>query len=430
MHARLDPPSAEPTVRAPRRRDWKSLLYVVLGIAAVAALAYWLTQRNERAGASAEGGGGGGGPPGMGGFGGGGRGTSVVGLANVVVGDVPVMRSALGTVTPLATIDIRPQASGQVTAILFREGQLVRAGQQLAQIDDRPVQAALAQARATLDQGRAQLANSRVDLGRFQTLLRQDSIAEQQVTSQQALVRQQAALVAANEAAVRAAEVNVAFTRVLAPVSGRVGLRQVDVGNYVTVGQATPITTLAQIAPIDVSFALPEDQVPQIAAKFRRGEVLPVTLWDRGRRATLATGRLHSLNNQVDATTGTLTAKARFANADGALIPNQFVNVDLTVDRLAQVAVAPSAAFRAGSRGTFTYVVTSDRKAHVRVVQLGPTIEDKVAVLSGLRPGERVVIEGGDRLTDGATVRLPGDRPPGGGPGGERRRDRGAPRSG
>lgn len=427
MQVRADP--APSVTRELRRRDWKSLVFVVLGIALVTALAWWLTQsagrKDERAGA--EGGPGAGGPgPGGPGAPGGGRRAPVVGLATVALGDVPVIRSALGTVTPLATIEIRPQASGQVTAIRFNEGQLVRRGQLLAEIDVRAPQAALEQARATVAQSEALLANSRVDLQRFQLLLKQDSIAEQQVTNQQALVRQQVAQVAANAAAVRAAEVNVAFTRVLAPVSGRVGLRQVDVGNYVTTGQATPITTLTQIAPIDVSFALPEDQVPAVAEKFRRGEPLEAALWDRGRTRVLATGRLFSLNNQVDPQTGTLTAKARVTNADGALIPNQFVNVDLTVDRLEQVPVAPAAAFRAGPQGTFTYVVGANSKAEVRRVQLGPAVEDKVAVLSGLRPGERIVTEGGDRLTDGATVRLPGQRPPGARNGrGEGRRPRG-----
>jgi len=389
---------------------------VLLGIAAIGGLAWWLTtsakRTDQRAQAAAQGGGGGGGFPGAGGGRGGGR-AAVVTLAPVEVADVPMVRTALGTVTPIATVNVRPQASGQIVAIDFTEGQLVRKGQRLAKIDPRPFQATLDQARATLAQSQAQLANSRLDLQRFRTLLQQDSIAQQQVTAQEAQVRQQVALVAANEAAVRAAEVNLSFTNVLAPVAGRVGLRQVDIGNYATAGQANAIVTLTQVAPIDVAFALPEDQVPPVAQKFRSGEVLPVTLYDRGRSRVLAKGRLFALDNQVDATTGTLRAKARVTNEDSALIPNQFVNVDLTVDTLSQIPVAPAAAFRSGSNGDYAYVVGPDRAAHVRYVKLGPAAGDKVAVLSGLRPGERVVIEGSDRLTDGAPVRLSGDRPGG-----------------
>jgi multidrug efflux system membrane fusion protein len=419
MQVRNQPEAPVTVDEAPatrRRRDWKSLLFVLLGIAAIGGLAWWLTtsakRSDQRAQAAAQGGGGGGGFPGAGGGRGGGR-AAVVTLAPVEVADVPMIRTALGTVTPIATVNVRPQASGQIVAIDFTEGQLVRKGQRLAKIDPRPFQATLDQARATLAQSQAQLANSRLDLQRFRTLLQQDSIAQQQVTAQEAQVRQQVALVAANEAAVRAAEVNVSFTNVLAPVSGRVGLRQVDIGNYATAGQANAIVTLTQIAPIDVAFALPEDQVPQVAQKFRSGQILPVTLYDRGRSRVLAKGRLFTLDNQVDATTGTLRAKARMTNEDSALIPNQFVNVDLTVDTLSQTPVAPAAAFRSGSNGDYAYVVGRDRTAHVRYVKLGPATGDKVAVLSGLRPGERVVIEGSDRLTDGAQVRLSGDRPGG-----------------
>ncbi len=406
---------AEPVV-VRRSRPWVSAAMVLLGIALVALLAWWLAHRakNNAAADAAGGGGGAGGPPG-GSSGGPHRPPSVVALAQVVEGEVPVIRTALGTVTPLATVTVKPQVSGQLVGIDFAEGQHVTQGQLLARIDPRPFQLVIDQTRAALARDEAILANAQVDMQRYATLLKQDSIAQQQVATQQATVRQSAAVVASDRATLGSAQLNLTYSRISAPVSGQVGLRTVDVGNYVSVGQASGIVTLTQTAPIDVAFTLPEDQIPAVQARMRRGAALPVAIFDRARTRPLAQGRLLTLDNQVDVTTGTLKAKARFANADGALIPNQFVNVDLTVDTLTGVALAPGAAFRHGSQGDYAYVVTPDRVAHVRVVKLGPSSGDQVAVLAGLRAGEQVVTEGGDRLTDGAKVMLPGDRPHGGG---------------
>lgn len=430
MDARTPLPLTADPVTVRRSRPWLPTLLVVLGIVAVAALAWWLTHRAKNAdSAGGPGAGAGSRSAGGGGRGGGGGGRhmpSVVALATVAQGEVPVVRTALGTVTPLATVSVRPQVAGQLVSIDFAEGQMVTKGQLLARIDPRPFQLAIDQQRAAMARDEATLANAKVDLGRYQTLLKQDSIAEQQVATQAATVRQSAAVVAADRANVGTADLNLTYSRISAPVTGRAGLRTVDVGNYVTVGQATGIVTITQTEPIDVAFTLPEDQIPQVQARVHSGAVLPVTVWDRGHARMLAHGRLLTLDNQVDVTTGTLKAKARFANADGSLIPNQFVNVDLTVNTLAGVALAPSAAFRHGSQGDYAYVVTPDHTAHVRVVTLGPQAGDNVAVMAGLQPGEKVVTEGGDRLTDGAKVMLPGDRRPGGpggaaGPGGGRR---------
>jgi len=317
---------------------------------------------------------------------------------------------------------VRPQVSGQLVSVDFTEGQRVTQGQLLARIDPRPFQLVIDQTKAALARDQATLANAKVDLDRYTTLLKQDSIAQQQVATQQSTVAQQAAVVAADRATLGSAALNLAYSRMSAPVTGVVGLRQVDVGNYVSTGQST-VVTITQIEPIDVAFTLPEDQVPAVQARLRAHAVLPVTIYDRGRSRPLAQGRLLTLDNQMDVTTGTLKAKARFANADGALIPNQFVNVDLTVNTLTGVALAPAAAFRHGSQGDYAYVVGADRVAHVRPVKLGPTAADQVAVLDGLKPGETVVTEGGDRLTEGAHVILPGDKRPafGGGAFGGRR---------
>lgn len=427
MDARTDPMTlASPPSPVPTRRSGalKSALFVILGIAAVALLAWWLTNRAKNVDDAGPSGG-----PGAQGGSRGGKGAdgahkppTVVALATVADGDIPVVRTALGTVTPLATVTVRPQVSGQIMAIPFQEGQLVHKGQLLAQVDPRPFQLALDQAKATLVRDEALLQNARVDLDRYRTLLRQDSIASQQVATQASTVAQQAAMVQADRATIGTAQLNVTYSHVTAPVAGRVGLRGVDVGNYVITGQPTGIVTLTQTSPIDVAFTLPEDQVPAVEARVAKGASLPVTIYDRGRTRQLARGRLLTLDNQVDVTTGTLKAKARFANADGLLIPNQFVNVDLTVDTLSGVVVAPAAAFRHGSAGDYAYVVTPDRVAHVRVVQLGTAAGDTVAVLAGLKAGEQVVVEGGDRLTDGVKVMLPTDKPKVGLGGGRRHR--------
>ncbi|QXQ05029.1 MdtA/MuxA family multidrug efflux RND transporter periplasmic adaptor subunit [Sphingosinicellaceae bacterium] len=392
---------ADDRVYAPPRRRAVSIIAVLLAIAGGVAFIWWLTHRAPADGA--------GGPGSGGGPGGGRRQPSTVGIFKVVTADVPLTVDALGTVTPPVTATVRTRISGTLDKVLFTEGQEVRVGQLLAQVDPRPYKLALTQAQGNLARDQAQAKSAQVDLDRYKTLLQQDSIARQQVDTQAALVGQLAGTIATDRAAVGTAELNLAYTRVTAPVSGRVGLRQVDVGNYVTPGDTNGVVILTQVHPIDVVFTLPEAQLARVAAGARKGG-LPVAALDRGGQNVLAQGRFATFDNRVDTTTGTVKAKARFTNTDNALFPNQFVNVRVTYDVLQGATVVPTTAIRNGPQGSFVYVV-KDRTAELRTVNVGPAIGDRVAVMSGLKVGETVVTEGADRLTDGGKVVLPGDKP-------------------
>jgi multidrug efflux system membrane fusion protein len=316
----------------------------------------------------------------------------------------------LGTVTPAATVTVSPQVSGTITQILFREGQMVRKGQALAVIDPRPLQMALLQAQGALARDQAQLANARLLLGRNQTLLAQDSIARQDVDTQAALVRQLEGTVTTDRAAVGTAQLDLGYSRVVAPVAGRVGLRVVDVGNYIAAGAANGIVVLTQIAPIDVEFTLPQDDVPQVQAQSAQG-TLPVTALDRTKTLVLEQGAFSTLDNQVDTTTGTIRGKARFANADGKLFPNQFVNVRINLQALKDAIVVPVTAVRTGPSGTFVWKLLPDKTVTMVKVVQGPGTATMVSVARGLDAGDKVITEGGDRLTEGARVQLPGDKP-------------------
>ncbi|HEY3694592.1 MdtA/MuxA family multidrug efflux RND transporter periplasmic adaptor subunit [Phenylobacterium sp.] len=385
---------------------------VLAALAAVAVLAWFLAHR-----------GGAGDSQGPGGRRG--RPATTVGVATATQADVPVILDALGTVTPAATVTVRPQVSGVITEILFREGQMVRRGQPLAIIDRRPLQMALMQAEGTLARDAAQLANARLTLTRYKTLQAQDSIARQDVDTQDALARQLAGTVTADRAAVGTARLNLGYSRITAPVSGRVGLRVVDVGNYIGAGDSNGLVVLTQVAPIDVAFTLPQDDVARVQARAAQA-VLPVAALDRTRTVSLGHGRFSTLDNRIDPTTGTVRAKARFDNGNGALFPAQFVNVHLQLDTLKAAVVVPVTAVRAGSDGAYVWLLKSDRTVTRRKIVPGPTQADKAVVSQGLKPGERVITEGGDRLTEGGKVQLAGDRPARGGGqgqhGGRRRR--------
>jgi multidrug efflux system membrane fusion protein len=337
------------------------------------------------------------------------RPTTTVGVGTVKQADVPVTIEALGTVTPPATVTVSPQVAGVLTQIPFREGQLVRAGDLLAVIDPRPFVMAQTQADGVLLRDQAQLANARIQADRDRTLLKQDSIAEQDVETQVALVKQLEGTVKTDEAALAAAKLNVEWSRITAPVSGRTGLRQVDVGNYVTAGNTTGVVVITEVNPIDVEFTVSQDDVPRIQKRIATGAELGATAFDRTRTTTLAQGTFSTLDNQIDVNTGTVKAKARFANDSGALFPSQFVNLSLLLDTVKGAVVAPAAAVRNGANGDFVYVLNSNRTVSVRAVKRGQASGDQVAITAGLKVGEQVITEGGDRLTDGAPVQLTSD---------------------
>jgi membrane fusion protein, multidrug efflux system len=349
-----------------------------------------------------------GGPQGPGG---GRRPMTTVGVAQASLGDMPIQLQELGTVTPLATTTVTPRVSGNLTELHFQEGQMVKAGQLLAVIDERPYQVALQQAQAQQARDQAALADAEVLLKRDQTLLAQDSIARQNVDTQAATVKQDQAVVQADVASVNNAKLNLTFCRIVAPISGRAGLRQVDLGNYISAGSATGIVVVTQIDPIDVTFTIPEDQLPTIFQRMRSGAVLPVSALDRSGGKALAEGRLLTLDNQVDATTGTVKAKARFVNSTGVLFPQQFVNVQLLVNTLKSVVIVPASSIRHGPNGDYVWIMLPDHTAHMQQVKVGPSLGEQASLQSGVTVGQTVITEGGDRLREGAQVMLPGQRP-------------------
>jgi multidrug efflux system membrane fusion protein len=398
------------TAPGPRRRTWRTLAAILLVIAAAIGIGFLLTKcasSNQPSGP----------------FGRGGRPTITVGIAQATLGDVPITVTALGTVTPEATVSVVSRVTGQLNQVHFSEGQMVKRGDVLAQIDPAPFQAALDQAAGALARDEATLANARVDLKRYDTLLAENSVSSQTRDTQAALVRQDEGLVASDKGQVATARLNLAWSRILSPVAGRVGLRQIDPGNQVSANSTTPIAVVTQIDPIDVIFAVPEDAIPSIVKHPGFGAGLPVTATDRTGGATLAAGSLATIDNVVDTTTGTVKGKARFANPSGALFPNQFVNVAVLVDTLKGQVLVPTTAVRHGPQGDFVWVLQPDKTVQSQVVKVGPGTPEQTSIASGLKAGQTVITEGGDRLRDGAPVTLPrGANAPAGGAGGGRRR--------
>ena len=333
-------------------------------------------------------------------------GPTPVRVAPAEQGAFEVYVKALGTVTPLNTVNVRSRVAGELVEVHFDEGQQVKAGDLLAVIDPRPYRIALQQAEGTLQQNRALLQNAEVDLKRYQGLFADDSIARQTLDTQQALVSQYQGTLAANQAAVNEARLNLQFTEIRAPIDGRVGLRQLDLGNLVAANDATPLVVITQTQPMAISFTLPEGELPPVISRFRQGDELAVQAWDRGERVLFGEGVLESLDNQIDVTTGTLKLKARFDNEAELLIPNQFVNVRLRVETLQDATLIPSEALQFGSRGHFAYVVGEDSKVQLRTLDVGPSNGEKTVVFEGLAAGERVVLEGTDRLRDGSEVEV------------------------
>lgn len=338
-----------------------------------------------------------------------GRGGANVPVVAVPAGtaDVGVQLDGLGSVTPVATVTVRSRIDGQLMKLQFREGQVVRAGDLLAEIDPRPAQVQLATAEGQLARDQSLLRNAQIDLERYKTLFEQDSVAKQQLDTQGALVRQYEATVKMDQAAIESARLQLVYSRITAPIGGRLGLRQVDLGNIVRAGDANGLVVITQLQPITVVFSIPEDSLPPVMKKLQAGEKLPVAAFDRAGKTQLAAGALLTVDNQIDPATGTVKLKAQFANEDLSLFPNQFVNVRMLVDTRQGATVIPAAAVQRGTPGTFVYAVDPEtRMVSVRKVKLGPPQGETVSVEEGIRPGTLVVVDGADKLREGAIVEM------------------------
>ncbi len=401
-------PPGSATARRPRRRT-----PVVIAILAILVLGgiWWINHRN-----AAEKGPGG---PGGRGFRGGMMGPLPVTVRPAEKGDIKLYVTGLGTVTPAHIVTIRSQISGHLEQIGFQEGQMVHAGDPLAIIDPRPYEVALKQAEGQLAQAQSQLRTAQLDLQRYETLAKEDSIARQQVDTAQSQVNQYRGLVQVYQAAIDTANLNLTYCHIKAPIDGRVGLRQVDVGNYVTPGDQNGLVVLAQTKPITVIFTLPEDLMGQVAARLNGGAQLPVEAIDRTETKTLATGALSAIDNQIDSSTGTFKLRAEFRNEDESLFPNEFVNVRMLLDTLHDATVISTSAVERGPNGSYVYVVQPDDTVATRAVKLGATEGERVAVTSGVQVGEQVVVDGADKLKEGMKVIVhhPGEKePPAGAP--------------
>jgi multidrug efflux system membrane fusion protein len=400
---RADPanPSQHPTSAEKKRSRrivlWSLLVLLILG---TGGLLYFRSRNAQAAGPRPAGGGGRFG--GRGGFG-------MSGPLPVVVvpaqqADINVILSGLGTVTPLATVTVTTQISGYLAQVNFTEGQMVNKGDVLAVIDPRPYDVALEQAQGQLLQAQAQYKEAQIDLDRYATLSTQDSISKQQVDDQRALVEQYAGMIKSDQGAVDSATLNLAYCHITAPVSGRVGLRLVDPGNYVTPTSSTGLVLLTQVKPITVIFTLPEDSIPEVVKRVRAGAKLSVDAYNRDKTVKLATGTLLTVDNTVDPTTGTFKLRAIFANDGEELFPDQFVNASMLLDVEHGATVIPTSAIERGQQGSFVYVVGDDNKVSAKTVTLGTTEGERVAVTSGISPGDKVVVDGADRLKEGMEV--------------------------
>ncbi len=371
---------------------WRSALWLLLLLLIVAGLVAWVVLRAGTQTAPT------------------GRFTSSgpmpVGTTKADKGQMPIVLSGLGTVTPLAMVTIKTQINGQLIDVAFKEGQLVKKGDLLAQIDPRPYQVALEQAEGQLAKDEALLKNAEIDLGRYKTLVAQNSIARQTADTQASLVQQYRGTIQADQAQIDTQKLNLAYCRIISPISGRVGLRQVDPGNYVQTSDAAGIVFITQLQPISVIFTLPGDNLREVIRRMRAGATLTATAFDRTGTVKLDTGRLETIDNQIDTSTGTLKLRAVFDNPEQILFANQFVNIQLLVDTMTDVTVIPTAAVQRGAPGTFVYLVKPDDTVAATPITLGPSNNDRVAVTKGLAPGQVVVTDGADRLKDGAKVKL------------------------
>ena len=325
-------------------------------------------------------------------------------VATIGTGDIKVVVTGLGAVTPIANVTVRTQVNGQLLEVGFKEGQLVKKGDFLAQIDPRPFQLAQTQFEGQLIHDQGLLDQARVNLVRFQTLLKQNSIARQQADDQGFLVTQYEGSVKTDQAQIETQKLNLVYAHIVSPINGRVGLRLVDAGNYVQTSDANGLAVITQLQPISVIFVVPEDDIPEIQAATQAGTPLEVTAYDRANVTRLSVGKVATLDNQIDPTTGTVKLRADFNNLDNKLFPNQFVNARMLIKSLHGAVTVPSSAVQHGAPGTFVYVVGADDTVAARTIVLGPLDGGMYAVTTGLTPGERVVVDGIDRLRDGAKV--------------------------
>lgn len=346
------------------------------------------------------------GPGRRGGPGGGARPIAPVVAATARNGNVSVYLNGLGAAVPMNTVTVRSRVDGQLMRLLFAEGQVVKAGQVLAEIDPRAFEVQLTQAQGQMARDQALLVNARADLERYRTLFQQDSIAKQQLDTQQSLVRQYEGSIKADQGLVDNAKLQLSYARVTAPISGRIGLRQVDTGNIVHASDTTGLVVITQLQPITVLFTIPEDSIPTVMRKLQTGDKPPVDAYDRAQKNKLASGTLLTLDNQIDPATGTVRLKAQFANADYGLFPNQFVNTRMLVDVHHNVVIIPTAGIQRGTQGTFAYVINGDRSVSMRLIKVGQTEGEDSEITSGLKTGEVVVVDGADKLRDGGKVEV------------------------
>jgi len=429
--APAQPLQAPPSSRKPKKRGliWVVFLLIVAG---VAGYAVWRASHPVPVVGGAGGGRRGGGAGGQ-------LGPVPVVVSKVARSSIPVYLNGLGNVTAFYTVSVKSRVDGQIMKLDFNEGDLVHQGQLLIEIDPRPYQVQLELAEGTLARDQAMLNNAKLDLQRYQTLLAQDAIPKQQLDTQTALVAQYEGNIKQDNANIDSAKLNLTYAKVTAPITGVVGLRQVDPGNIVHASDANGMIVITQLQPISVLFTIPEDNLPQVTKKLRAGAKLPVDAYNRDNSKKIASGTLVTLDNQIDNTTGTSKLKAVFNNADNALFPQQFVNIRLLVDTLGNQQTVPNVAIQNGQQGTFVYAVDQDSRVHLKPVQVGITTETSSQILGGLSDADRVVVDGTDRLIEGARVRVrktgelenpPGFDPTAGGGGGNGKRGGGKGKKG